>query len=449
MKDMTVDAGESKLAHDEADSLMGNRYRVEGEIGRGGMSVVYRAEDTYLGRSVALKVFRRELADADDVRRQREEMQVIARLNHPSLVTLYDAVADENGEAFLVLEHVDGPNLREVLHKGPLESRAAAMLGADIAEALAYIHACGVVHRDVKPGNILVPDRTGEETGPRAKLADFGIARLVDGTRMTSTGSVLGTASYLSPEQAAGEPITPASDIYSFGLVLLECLTGERAFDGSGIEAAAARLIRDPLIPDSLGQAWCALLTEMTTRVAASRPEAREIAQRLREIVAGRELGADPTLRLPPVQPPAAGGPSTGAATRVESITGTDPSMYLAPAATGVATPPVAFATAPGTVVGTAPDPTLQTHPGLVPGATPAVQTAPTQVASASGARRSRAPLFLLAVVVLLIAIGAVVWAAVAANTSAQQEPVPAVEYPRVDGDLGRHLEQLQDSVKP
>ena len=129
MKAMTVDTGESKLASGEEGSILGNRYRVGGEIGRGGMSVVYRAEDSYLGRTVALKVFRRELADADDVRRQKEEMQVIARLNHPSLVTLYDAVADETGDAFLVLEHVDGPNLREVLHRGPLESRAAALLG--------------------------------------------------------------------------------------------------------------------------------------------------------------------------------------------------------------------------------------------------------------------------------------------------------------------------------
>jgi eukaryotic-like serine/threonine-protein kinase len=229
--------------------------------------------------------------------------------------------------------------------------------------------------------------------------------------------------------------------------VLLECLTGERAFEGSGIEAAAARLIRDPVIPEHLGETWCALLTEMTKRVAASRPDARDVAQRLRDIVAGRELGADPTLRLPPVQPPS-GGFGDGMPRRIESITGTSPSQILPAAATAVATPAVAFSTAPGTTVGTAPDSTVQTAPGVLPGAAPATQTAPTAVAAAPR-RRRRGTAILLAVVVLLLVIGAAVWAAVAMNTPAPQEPVPAVEYPRVDGDLGRHLEQLQDSVTP
>ncbi|MFF2773001.1 serine/threonine-protein kinase [Streptomyces bacillaris] len=227
-----------------------DRYLLLDRIGSGGMAEVFRAHDELLGRDVALKVFRREFALADDLRRQRGEVRILANLSHPSLVTLFDTTSDAEGRGVLVLEFVDGTDARARLKDGPLPEAAVAALGADIARALAYIHGKGVVHRDIAPANILLPGATS--SGVAAKLTDLGIARLVDDARITSTGFVIGTASYLSPEQAGGSQVGPPSDVYSFGLVLLECLTGERAFPGSGVESAAARLSRDPEMPERL-----------------------------------------------------------------------------------------------------------------------------------------------------------------------------------------------------
>ena len=259
-------------------SLLAGRFRISALLGRGGMATVYLADDEALGRAVAVKVFRRDLTDGDDLQRQQDEIQLLATLNHPGLVTLFDASTDDAGNAFLVMELVDGTDLHSRLRDGPLEPVMVANIGGTLADALVYVHSKGVIHRDIKPGNILLPDPDVDHSGPSAKLADFGIARIVDGARLTATGKILGTATYFSPEQALGDPLTPASDVYSLGLVLLECMTGEKAFAGSAVESMMARLARDPEVPSELGDSWVGLLKGMTHRAPEARPTARDVA---------------------------------------------------------------------------------------------------------------------------------------------------------------------------
>ena len=219
-------------------------------------------------------------------------MRLLASLSHPGLVTLFDAGKDDAGRddgeageprAFLVMELIDGPDLRKRLRECErLESAEAAYVGAELAGALAYIHGRGVIHRDVKPANILLPPAVAG-TLPRAKLTDFGIARMIDGARITAANATLGTANYLSPEQASAQEVGPSSDIYSLGLVLLECVTGRIEFGGSAVEAAVARLSRDPDIPGYLGHHWQTLLTGMTARDPDQRPTAAEVSAALLE----------------------------------------------------------------------------------------------------------------------------------------------------------------------
>jgi len=282
------------------------------------MATVYRGLDEALGRDIAVKLFRASAVDPDDVGRQETEMRLLASLTHPGLVTLYDAGKDDAGRddgpdgeprAFLVMELVDGPDLRKRLRETPLPAADVAFIGAELASALAYIHARGVIHRDVKPANILLPPAVAG-TAPRAKLTDFGIARMIDGARFTATGATLGTANYLSPEQASGKSASGASDIYSLGLVVLECLTGRIEFGGSPLEAAVARLSRDPEIPESLGKQWQSLLSGMTSRDPDSRPTAAEVSAALLDY-----RWADPVPaadRSPADQQPA--GPDTAEA---------------------------------------------------------------------------------------------------------------------------------------
>ncbi|MDO9380901.1 MAG: serine/threonine-protein kinase, partial [Nocardioidaceae bacterium] len=261
--------------------VLAGRYRLGALIGRGGMAEVYRGLDESLGRPVAVKILT-NAANAEAVDRHSAEAQIGARLNHPGLVAVYD-VSTDHDPPFLVMELVEGITLADALERGPLSSIAVAEIGAQLLAAIAVVHSADVLHRDIKPSNVMV----AEGADPVVKLTDFGISRLIDSTRLTSTGLLVGTARYLSPEQAAGEGVDRPTDVYAAGLVLLECLTGVQAFPGTQVETLSARLHRQPEVPAELGPGWVTVLGAMTQRDPALRPDAGEAAAALRTVADG------------------------------------------------------------------------------------------------------------------------------------------------------------------
>ena len=269
-----------------AAAVVAGRYRLDALVGRGGTAEVWRATDLSLDRTVALKLV--TVAHDESAARAADEARTLARLSHPSLVQVYDAGTDASGRPWVVMEFVEGETLADAIRRGPLAVQRITEIGVAVAEALDHVHAQGLVHRDVKPANVLLRRSGG------AKLTDFGIARLVDAARVTSTGLMVGTAGYLAPEQVAGEPVGPAADVYALGLVLLETLTGKREYDGPPFEAAMARLHRSPAVPTSLPDHFTPLLTAMTSRAPEDRPAAADVALQLRGLLVG-----DATTVLP------------------------------------------------------------------------------------------------------------------------------------------------------
>jgi hypothetical protein len=252
---------------------VGDRYEIGDLIGRGGMADVYRAHDTVLDRAVAVKVLRH--VSSPDTRRFADEANLLAALDDDAIITLLDAGITEE-RPWLALELVEGRSLRDAMASGPLDPRTVQRIGHDVASGLAHAHGRGVVHRDVKPSNVML---TAED---RAKLTDFGIARLEGaGDGATLTGHTIGTAAYLSPEQVRSGPVTGAADVYALGLVLLEALTAVRAYPGPATEAALARLHHSPLIPTSLPPGWPGLIAAMTAAEPGDRPSAADVAGRL------------------------------------------------------------------------------------------------------------------------------------------------------------------------
>ncbi|MCD2193861.1 serine/threonine protein kinase [Actinomycetospora endophytica] len=381
-------------------TVVGGRYTVGDLIGRGGAADVYRARDELLGRDVAIKMFgaggevvaaanaeaaaaadeappevddapvaeapdeehdddaapdaaaarygpggsegtpRRsgppaelvgDLEEGSDARNRREVL-TLAALSHPGLVTVYD-VGDDHGRAYFVMQLIEGDTLAQRIRRGPLPLGDVIALGAALADALGYVHRRGVVHRDVKPGNVLL-DGDG-----RAHLSDFGIAAVRDAAPVTAAGMVIGTASYLSPEQVRGEAVTPAVDIYALGLVLIECLTGRREYPGNALEAAVARLHRRPVVPIGLPESLRSLLIAMTADDPTSRPDADEVLAAARAV--SRDVGLDAeTVLSPALMAAPTGAFPAGPPAPVGPPAPAPPTGPWAEAPTGAETPP-------------------------------------------------------------------------------------------------------------
>ena len=273
-------------------TVVGGRYRLQERIGYGSMGSVHRAVDELLGREVAVKLIASLARTEEERSRNEAEAKVLAQLNHHSLITLFDAGTEVSPSGtsivWLAMELVQGSDLSRRLAKGKLPARQVAYLAYDLAIGLDYMHRGGIVHRDIKPANILLFDYREDETRLRAKLTDFGVAQMA-GDPNPQGDEFTGTAGFMSPEQVRSEPAGPHSDVYSLGLVLLRCLTGERAFPGMAVESALARLFRGPDIPDSLGPEWVGILRAMTALEPAERPSAHEVSEVMQDLTrAGR-----------------------------------------------------------------------------------------------------------------------------------------------------------------
>jgi serine/threonine-protein kinase len=314
---------------------LAGRYVLVEVIAAGGMGTVHKATDERLGRTVAVKILRDDLAgDPRFVERFRREARAVAALSHPNIAGVYD-YGEEDDHYFFVMEFIDGSDLSQVMRvESPLSHQRSALIAAGTLDALQHAHSAGVVHRDIKPANIIITkrERSSSSTGwqEKVKVTDFGIARAVGDATLTATGSVLGTAHYLSPEQASGGTIGPATDQYSTGIVLYEMLVGTVPFTGDSPVAIAMRHMADELPPPStvnpeVSPGFDEIVRRATSKDASDRfPNAHAMADALRNELdsgsGGAFVGAGASTAV--VGSPTAVLHPTGQRTAERSLTG-------------------------------------------------------------------------------------------------------------------------------
>jgi serine/threonine-protein kinase len=315
-------------------TVLGGRYRLVSPIARGGMATVWVADDPVLSRRVAVKILRSDLAADDGTRvRFRHEAIAAARLSHPNIVATYDT-GDDEGVAYIVMELIDGPTLRHLIdEQGGLPVADVIRIGKQVADALDAAHRAGLVHRDVKPANVLVPP-----SGP-VKVTDFGIAKAAGADDLTRTGTVMGTARYLSPEQVNGRPTDPRTDVYALGLLMYEALTGHPPFGGdTEIATAMARLTTSAPAVRAERPEVSQAIDDVIHRCLARQPSARfGSAAAVRDALDRARLdptGAIPRPVVPPTTPAAAGGGAAGAALPPAHTGPTHPQPLPVPVAT-------------------------------------------------------------------------------------------------------------------
>jgi len=374
---------QSKPASPEPTEIAG-RYRIIQKLGAGAFGTVFKAKDSILERMVAIKTIRLEGlaaagADLDELLKRFElEAKNSAKLKHPNIVTIHD-LGNADGLSYIAMEFIDGVGLDRMIHSGKLPLERAASLGAQVADALDFAHRHNVVHRDIKPANVMV------EAGDRVKVTDFGIAKATDtGDHLTMTGSLLGTPSYMSPEQARGGQIDGRSDLFSLGCVLYEMLAGKKAFRGESITALIFKIITeeppnirdlDPDVPDEMVR----IITKAISKAPETRYQTgREIAD---DLLALTRAGSTPTVRqaeTPTAKGPAPGGPPTLA---------TPLTVSSSPTAIGGAAPPTRVTTAPPTQLVPPPPAPRAAAPSPAPprAARPAAAEAPRKSGAGAG----------------------------------------------------------------
>jgi eukaryotic-like serine/threonine-protein kinase len=404
----------------EAGTLSG-RYETGERLGSGGMSNVYKATDRILERTVAVKILAEHLSDDERfVARFRREALAVAKLIHPNIVQVYDTGIDE-GRHYIVMEYVEGRSGAQILQRhGPVTAEVAAEIGAQACAGLDYAHRRGIIHRDVKPGNLMVvggPVGGGEEM--TVKLTDFGIARAIEQTRITQVGSVVGTAAYLAPEQVRGEEATPATDVYALGVVLYQFLTGRLPYEGSSLAELAVRQQNErPLPPSAYDGEVPEPLSAAVLRALEGDPNRRYASAE--ELATGLRLGlAGEDVTLPLEEGTAATnalGAETAATDRLDRTAQTE----YRPAR---------------------PSPTRRPQPRVPPA------PAPPRQAAAPPRRRSafsRFVRFVLAAVALVLVAAAVATAVIVTTDRAA-----GVKVTKVAGDtVDKVVEEFKDLVK-